>query len=75
VPRHWWIAVGSSDAKDRKKEVKDKLDAKKKPGRSLHSFWKADDGSLYAIIKGDEIDDVREDIKALKVMKMEDVPD
>lgn len=75
MPRHWWILVGSSDAGERKKEVRTKLKEKKKGEDALHSFWKTPDGSLYAIVQADNVDDVWDDIDGKKKMEMEDVPD
>ena len=73
MPRHWWILVGSSDAGERKKEVRRKLKEKKKKD-VLHSFWKTPDGSLYAIVQADDVDDVWKDIDGKEKMEMEDVP-
>src|ERR687891_352587 len=59
---------------ERKKQVRQKLKEKKKQD-VLHSFWKTPDGSLYAIVQADNVDDVWDDIDGKKKMEMEDVPD
>lgn len=73
MPRHWWIAVGSSDATKRKKEVRQKVEAKKGKD-ALRSFWKSKDGTLYALVRADTLEEeLKQEIRTIEAMEMEDV--
>ena len=64
MPAHWFAPLKSSDPATRKEEVKAALSGH----GSLQSFWKGDDGNLYALIKDcPNLDSDQELKKNLKV--------
>lgn len=74
MPRHWWIALETSTPGDRKKEVFDKVEAKKGKG-SCRGFWKDENGDrFYALVRADTLEEaLKQDIRAIDATPMQDV--
>jgi hypothetical protein len=74
VPRHWWIALETSPPEDRKKEVYEKVEAKKGKG-SCRGFWKDEnEDRLYALVRADTLEEaLKRDIRAIDATAMQDV--
>ena len=74
MPRHWWITLETSNPGDRKKEVCDKVEAKKGKG-SCRGFWKDEnEDRLYALVRAETLEDaLKRDIRAIDATPMQDV--